>query len=71
LKDFDLIEINIFENEDYIHEDLLPKTLKVINLHHELNINFEGVDSILNLLEKIDTLKDENQLLKNRLRLFE
>jgi len=46
LKDFDLIEINIFENEDYIHEDLLPKTLKVINLHHELNINFEGVDTI-------------------------
>jgi len=71
LKDFDLIEIHIFENEGYIHEDFLPKTLKVINLHHELSINLEGVDTILNLLEKIESLTEENQVLKNRLRLFE
>lgn len=71
LKDFDLIEIHIFENEGYIHEDFLTKTLKVINLHHELNINLEGVDTILNLLDKIESLTAENQLLKNRLRLFE
>jgi hypothetical protein len=71
LKDFDLIEIHIFENEAYIHEDLLSIVLKVKNLHHELNINLEGIDTILNLLEKIESLTEENELLKNRLRLFE
>lgn len=71
LKDFDLIEIHFFEHEGYIHEDVLPKALKVINLHYELNINLEGIDTILNLLEKIESLTEENELLKNRLRLFE
>jgi len=44
---------------------------EVIHLHVDLEINIEGIETILHLLEKIDTLQNEAIELKNRLRLYE
>lgn len=71
LSDFGLIEINSIEQVHYIHEDKLSDLEKMIRFHHELDINMEGIDTIFNLLGKIDQLQSELLELKNRLRLYE
>jgi hypothetical protein len=43
----------------------------MIRLHHELNVNAEGIDVVLNLLEKEMQLRQEVISLKNKLRLYE
>jgi hypothetical protein len=43
----------------------------MIRLHHELEINLEGIDTIFNLLRKIDGLKNELANTKNRLKFYE
>jgi len=39
----------------------LPQVLKIVKYHTELNINKEGIEIILDLLER---LKQQNQTLK-------
>lgn len=66
-----LIEIEIIEQDLYIHEDRIADLEKIIRLHKELELNFEAIDVVLNLLEKEQLLQKELILLKNRLRLYE
>jgi len=67
----DLIELNIIEQERFIHEDQLRDLEKMIRLHHELNLNIEGIDIVFNLLEKEKMLREEITVLKNRLQRYE
>lgn len=66
-----LIEIEIIEQDLYIHEDRIGDLERIIRLHKELELNFEAIDVVLNLLEKEQLLRNELNLLKNRLRLYE
>jgi hypothetical protein len=66
-----LIEIQVFEQQKFIHQDSISDLEKMIRLHHELHINLEGIDTIFNLLKRIGTLQDELISTKNRLRLYE
>lgn len=66
-----LIRIQIIEQNEFIHEDEISSFEKIIRLHNELNINLEGIDIVLNLLEKERELQVELNILKNKLRLFE
>ncbi|MFT7364613.1 MAG: hypothetical protein ACI9UV_002823, partial [Algoriphagus sp.] len=40
---------------------------KVLRLHKELDVNLEGIDVILNLLGKVESLQMELNLAKQRL----
>ena len=71
LNEFGLIEIKTFEQSHYIHQDKVNDIEKIIRMHQELDINFEGIDTIFNLLEKIEALQTELITTKNRLRLYE
>jgi hypothetical protein len=71
LNEFGLIEIKTFEQSHYIHQDKVNDIEKIIRMHQELDINFEGIDTIFNLLEKIKALQTELITTKNRLRLYE
>jgi len=66
-----LIKIEIIEQNQYIHQDQIGNLEKIIRLHNELNVNLEGIDVVLNLLEKERELRDEIDALKKRLRLYE
>ncbi len=66
-----LIQIRIIEQNQYIHQDQIANLEKIIRLHNELNVNLEGIDVVLNLLEKERELRNELIALKNRLRLYE
>jgi hypothetical protein len=66
-----LIQIEIFEQNEFIHQDQIGNLEKIIRLHNELNVNLEGIDIVFNLLEKESALRRELITLKNRLRLYE
>lgn len=66
-----LIQIEIIEQKQFIHQDQISDLEMIIRLHNELNVNLEGIDVVFNLLEKERELRTELIALKNRLRLYE
>lgn len=71
LKDHGLIEITTIEQSNCIHEDHMHTIEKIIRLHQDLHLNFEGIDTVFNLLNRIEALQSELQSVKNRLGLYE
>mmetsp|Transcript_32561 Transcript_32561/g.43005 ORF Transcript_32561/g.43005 Transcript_32561/m.43005 type:complete len:99 (+) Transcript_32561:58-354(+) len=66
-----LIQVEIVEENQYIHQDQVSDLEKIIRLHNDLDLSIEGIDIVLNLLQKEQLLRDEISTLKNRLRLYE
>lgn len=66
-----LIQINIIENERYIHVSQLKLLDRYIRWHYDLAINIEGIDVIQNLLYRIDDMQKEILHLRERLRLID
>ncbi|MDP2388032.1 MAG: chaperone modulator CbpM [Bacteroidota bacterium] len=71
LSEIGLIEIQTIEQVPHIHRDTISEIEKMIRMHRELNINAEGIDTVLNLLEQIDELQRELTIARNRLSLYE
>lgn len=66
-----LIEITTIEEAYFIDEEQLQQLEKIVRLYYELGINLEGIETIIHLLQRIDSMQDEIIALKNRLRLYE
>jgi chaperone modulatory protein CbpM len=66
-----LIEVTKIEQSEYIPVNELQKLERLVRLHYELDINLEGIETVLHLLSRIDTMQGEIRMLKNRLRLYE
>ncbi|AWG21919.1 MerR family transcriptional regulator [Flavobacterium faecale] len=66
-----LIDIEEIAETHYIHQDSLHEIEKIIRMHQDLAVNIEGIDVVLNLLQKIDALTTELHTVRNRLRLYE
>jgi hypothetical protein len=71
LHDLGLIEIEVMEQSSYIHENQIHNLERMIRMHHELEVNPEGIDVVFNLLQKIERLQKDLNTTKNRLRLYE
>jgi DNA-binding transcriptional MerR regulator len=71
LEEFGLIQTIQLKENRYLHKAQLATVEKIIRLHHELNINIEGIEVILNLLEKVAQLNTDIKHLKDRLDLYE
>lgn len=71
LEEFGLIETITQNKKRYLHSNQLAKVERIIRLHNELNINKEGIDVILDLLQKVNKLNSEVKYLKDKLGLYE
>ncbi len=71
LESFGLIETIVHNENKYLDKNQLVHVEKIIRLHNDLNINKEGIEIILDLLEKEKQLLSEINYLKNRLGLYE
>jgi hypothetical protein len=71
LNEFGLVEIISVNDCYFIHEDNLYAVEKIIRIQKDLNINLEGIDTVLNLLDKIEGLQNELLAVKSRLKLYE
>lgn len=71
LEEFGLIE-TINQNETkYIEINQIGFIEKLIRMHNDLQINKEGIEVVLHLLEKVNQLQSDVNTLKNRLNLYE
>ncbi len=68
LKTYELVKLEIRDNQLYMQVEELPKVEKMVRLHHDLEINIEGIQAIYHLLERTQKMQDEIRLLKNQLK---
>lgn len=66
-----LLQAEVIEGEVYMHPEALPSLEKMMHFHYDLDINIEGIESILHLLQKMDSLNAELSTLRNRIRFYE
>ncbi len=71
LNEHDLVKIYIVEGKTFLHHDSIESLEKIIRLYHDLAINFEGIDVILQLLCRIEELQQELNFTKQKLKEFE
>ena len=71
LQEAGLIEITTISETEYIHESQLNELEKIVRLYYEMDINLEGIETVIHLLHRINDMQGEITLLKNRLRLYE
>jgi len=71
LNETGLIEIQLVDSIQYVHKESIYEIEKMVRMHKELDVNIEGIDIVLNLLQKIDALQTELLTVRNRLLLYE
>ena len=71
LNEYGLLHIKTVESVQCIYKEDIRSLEKIIRLQQDLNLNLEGIDTVFNLLDKIEALKKELNKTKNRLRIFE
>lgn len=67
----ELIKIINLNDKNYIHIDELNHLEKIIRIHVDLEINIEGIDVVLNLLQQIENLEGKVKILKSKLDIVE
>jgi len=66
-----LIEITTIKESVFIDSNQLPQVEKCIRFYYDLDINFEGIETITHMLQRIGSMQNEIITLRNRLRLYE
>ena len=63
--DYELIEVTDIDGDYFFNEDDLSLLEKIVHFYYDLEINFAGIQVILELLEKIDDLQQKIIKLQN------
>jgi chaperone modulatory protein CbpM len=71
LRHYGLIEVTTIEQNSYVHDSELSRLEQFVRLYHELDINFEGIEAIAHLLQRMEEMHAEIISLKNKLSLYE
>ncbi|MDP2339071.1 MAG: chaperone modulator CbpM [Bacteroidota bacterium] len=66
-----MIEIRSVEEATVIDAEQLQQLEKFIRFYYELDINLEGIETITHLLQRLNAMRDEITVLRNKLRLYE
>ena len=66
-----LIKITTIKESGFIDTEQLQRLEKIVRFYYEFDINLEGIETIMNLLQQINTLQDEIIMLRNKLQLYE
>jgi len=71
LHEYELIEIIVTKNKNYLKAAQINKIEKMVRLYYDLEINLEGIHVIDNLLDKLEDLQNQITALNNRLKFYE
>jgi hypothetical protein len=69
--DMGLIEVNWIEQRRMIPANELDRLERIVHFHNDLDINPEGIETVLHLLDRMNEMNEEIRVLKNRLGLYE
>jgi len=67
IQEFGLIEYQVVNQQKVISVELVKDLETIMHLHCELEINLQGVEAILHLLQKVNHLQSELETAKIRL----
>jgi hypothetical protein len=67
---YELVEVIDTDDARYIPQDHIKDIEKLMRLHFDLNINYDGLDVVMHLLERIEELEKEVNYLKNKLSIY-
>ena len=71
LEESGLIELSRRDGETSIPGSQIQALEQMIRMHEDLGINLEGIEAILNLLDRVKCMQQDIQQLKNRLAIYE
>jgi chaperone modulatory protein CbpM len=71
LEESGLIVLTVIEDTKFIHFAQLVEMERFIHFHYDLNINMEGIDVIMNLLNKVKQMQQEIDELKTHIDVYE
>ncbi|WP_034258923.1 chaperone modulator CbpM [Aequorivita capsosiphonis] len=71
LYEYGLVNLEERESETFIDEDDITEIERLFRLHHDLGINYEGLDAIKQMLNRMRKMEKELDLLQKKLRLYE
>lgn len=71
LHEYGLVRIEEKENNVFIKEKYISEVEKMFRLHHDLGINFEGLDAIKQMLKRIKKMERQLDLLQKQLRIHQ
>lgn len=71
LVEIGLIETSHSQGQAYVAETQIRRLDQILRLHHDLEINPQGIDVVFNLLEKIEALEQSLNEALNRLTIHE
>ncbi len=71
LQEYELIELKVIDEQQFIYIQELPKVEKMVRLHQDLEINIDGIEAIHYLLERTRQMSEEIQLLRKKLNRYE
>jgi hypothetical protein len=72
LQEVGLLEPPIYDKQSQaIDEDYLSELEKIMRLHFDLEINMQGIGTVLQLLNRIRELEEELSLLKKQLKIYQ
>ena len=70
LREYGLIDVISNEGNDYLSTEKLNELEKIIRLRYDLDVNMEGIDVIMHLLNQLEAAQQEANELKNQLRFY-
>lgn len=68
---YELVPVTYVDEVVYVDEEALPHLERILHLHRDLNINFEGIDAIMHMLQRMEAQEQELIAMRNRLRFYE
>ena len=71
LHEYGLVTIEEKENDVFIVEKIISEIEKMFRLHHDLGINFEGLDAIKQMLKRMKKMEKQLGLLQNQLKIYQ
>ena len=71
LQEYGLVDFEERENNVFIDESDISEIERMFRLHNDLGINYEGLDAIKQMLNRMHKLEKEMELLQKKLRLYE
>lgn len=71
LQEAGLVEITVVNEQQFLHLEQLREIEKLVRLHNELDINPEGIEAIVHLLQKVHSLQQELRTVKQQLHWYQ
>ena len=69
--EFGLVQVHVQDNRHFVPDTDITRLERMIRLYHDLGVNKEGIEIILNMRQEIKRLRQQKQKLSYRLQQLE